>query len=78
MQRVFFNKSYDEYNKVEKPVILTMSYEGSDKEEEFEIVSKNNNNSDVNIVSDSDSDSSDDNLETNEENFLTKMLTTKL
>ena len=66
----FLNKSYDEYHKVEKPVILTTSHEGSDEEEEFEIISKNNNNSDVNIISDSNSDSSDDDLENNKENFF--------
>ena len=34
----FLNKSYIEYSKVQKPVILTMSYEGSDDEEEPEMV----------------------------------------
>ena len=66
----FLNKSYGEYNKVEKPVILRTSYEGSDEEEEFKIVSENNNNGDINIVSDSDSDLSDNDLENNEENFF--------
>ena len=66
----FLNKSYSEFYKVENPVILTMSYEGSDGEEELEIASKNNNNSDVNIVSDSNSVSSDDDLENNEEIFF--------
>ena len=66
----FLNKSYGEYNKVEKPTILKTSYEGSDEEEEFETVSKNDNNGDINIVSDSDSDLSDDDLENNEENFF--------
>ena len=75
----FLNKSYGDYNKVEKPVILTMRYVGSDKEEEFEIVSNNNNNGDMNIVSNSDSDSSNNNLENIEENFfLSKMLMNKL
>ena len=43
----FLQKSYGEYSKVEKPVLVTMSYEGLDDEEELEtvpIVSKNNNN----------------------------------
>ena len=30
----FLQKSYSEYTKVEKPAVLTMSYEGSDEEEE--------------------------------------------
>ena len=47
-----------------------MSYEGTDEEEELEIVSKNNNNGDINVVCDSDSDSSDDDLENNEEFFF--------
>jgi len=62
----FLNKSYGEFYKVEKPVILTTSYEGSDDEEELEVVSKNNN-SDLNIVSDSNSYSGDDDLKNNED-----------
>ena len=34
----FLNKSYGEFYKVEKPVILTTSYEGSDEEEEPKII----------------------------------------
>ena len=36
----FRNKSYGEYHKVQKPVILTTSYEESDEEEELEILKK--------------------------------------
>ena len=35
----FLQKSYSEYTKVEKPVVVTTSYEGSNNEEELEIVS---------------------------------------
>ena len=38
----FLQKSYCEYSKVEKPVILIKSYEGSDNEEELEIVPVDN------------------------------------
>ena len=51
-------------------MILTTSYEGSDDEDEPEIVSVDNNNEGINIVSHSDSDLSDDDLETNEENIF--------
>ena len=66
----FLQKSYGEYSKVEKPVVLTMTYEGPDDEEELKIVPIENNNINVNIVSNSNSDSSDEDFESNEENFL--------
>ena len=52
----FVQKSYGEYSKVKKPVLVTMSYERSDDEDELEtvpIISKNNN---YNVISDSNSD----------------------
>ena len=61
-------KSYGEYTKVEKPVVMTMSYEGQDKEEEHETVPVVLNNSNVNVVSHSDSDYSEDDLENDEDN----------
>ena len=54
----FLQKSYGEYSNIEKPVLVTTSYEGSDDEKELDMVSifnQNNGNSD--IVSDSNSDS---------------------
>ena len=42
----FLQKSYGEYSKVEKPVLVTKDYEGSDDEEELEtlqIINDNNN-----------------------------------
>ena len=56
---IFLQKSYGEYTKVEKPSVLTMSYEGSDEEEEPEMVSVVINNKNINVVSNSDSDSSE-------------------
>ena len=53
----FLQKSYSENTKVEKPVLVTVSYEGSEKEVEHESVPViNNNNNTVNIVPDSNSD----------------------
>ena len=73
----FLQKSYSEYTKVEKAADLTMSYEGSDEEEELKTVPVVNNNDNINVVSDSDSDSSEEDVENNEGNFLTKTLTIK-
>ena len=70
----FLQKSYGEYSQVEKLVVVTTSYEGSDKEEELEMVPVANNN---HSISDSDSNSSEEDFENIEENFSTKMLTTK-
>ena len=47
-----------------------MSYEGSNEEEELEIVPIDNKNNNVNVVSDSNSDSSDEVFKNNEENFF--------
>ena len=44
---IFLHKSYGNCSKVEKPVLVTTSYEGSDEEEAFEtvpVVNQNNNN----------------------------------
>ena len=52
----FLQKSYVDYNKVEKPVLVTISYEGSNDEEELEMVLViNGNNNNYNIVGDSKS-----------------------
>ena len=51
-------------------MILAISYEGSDDEEDPKIVPVEYNNNGVNTVSNSDSDSSDDDLENNEEIFF--------
>ena len=68
----FLQKSYSEYIQVEKLVVVTTSYEGSDKEEEHEMVPVDSNNNSGNIVSDSDSDSSEENFENSKDNFLDK------
>ena len=68
----FLQKSYSEYSKVDKPVVVTTSYEGLDDNEEqlktLPIVVTNNNK--VNVVSDSDSDSSEEDFKNNEDNFF--------
>ena len=72
----FLQKFYGEYTKVEKPVLVTTSYEGSNDDEELETVLVINNNNNVNIVSDSDSDNSDnsdDVLKMTMKTFLMKM-----
>ena len=56
---------------------MTTSYEGSDKEEELEMVPIVNNNNSINIVSDSDSDSSEEDFETAKITFWMKMSKTK-
>ena len=62
---IFLQKSYGEYNKVEKPVFVTMTYEGSDDEEELKTVPIFNSNYHYYyVVGDSDSD------DENEENFF--------
>ena len=40
----FLQKTYGQYAKVEKPVLVPMSYEGLDDEEEIETVPAVNNN----------------------------------
>ena len=69
----FLQKSYGEYTQVEKPVVVTTSYEGSDMEEELKKVPVVNNNNSINIVSDSNSDLSDDDFKTAKTTFSTKM-----
>ena len=52
----FLQKSYGQYSKVKKPVLVTTSYEGLDEDEELQtdpIISSNNNN---NLDNDSNSD----------------------
>ena len=68
----FLQKSYGEYSKVEKPVVLNRSYEGSDDEKELEIVPVDKKNNNVNIVSDSNSDSTNEDFENNQGNFFDK------
>ena len=52
----FLQKSYGEYTKVEKSILLTISYEGLDSEEELEPIPIVNNNNNINLVGDSNSD----------------------
>ena len=52
----FLQKSYSEYTKVDKPVVVTKSYEGSENEEEELKVPLVINNNNVNAVSDSNTD----------------------
>ena len=52
----FLQKSYSEYTKVDKPVVVTKSYEGSENEEEELTVPLVINNNNVNAVSDSNTD----------------------
>ena len=62
----FLHKSYGDYSKIEKPVLVTTSYEGSNDKEGLEtvpIVNQNNDNYDV--VSDSKSESDDNKAEEN-------------
>ena len=68
----FLQKPYCEYTQVEKPVVVTTSYEGFDKEEELEMVPLVNINNSINIVSDSDSDSSEEDFKNSEDNFFDK------
>ena len=60
----FLHIPYGEYSKVEKPILVTMSYEKLDNEEENKAVLKvSQNNNGSNVVSDSNSDSNDKNHE---------------
>ena len=72
----FLQKSYSEYTQVEKPMVVTTSYEGSDKEEELEMVPIVNHNKNINIIRYSDSDSSEEDFK-NSKDILTKVSTTK-
>ena len=67
---IFLKKSHGEYTKVEKPVSVTTSYEGSNDEEEFKTIPVINNNNNVNIVSDSNSDDSLDDIKNTDDNFF--------
>ena len=66
----FLHNLYSEYSKVEKPAVLTVSYEGSDEEEELKTVPVIIINNNVNIVSNSNSNSSKEDFENNKENFF--------
>ena len=68
----FLENSYSEYTQVEKPVIMTTSYEGSDKEEEPEMAPVVNNNNSIKIVSDSDYDLSEEDFKNSKDNFFHK------
>ena len=52
----FLQKSNGEYNKVEKPVLVTASYEGLDDENKVKMVPIISNNNNSNVVSDSNRD----------------------
>ena len=61
----FLQKSYGEWNKVEKVILIPMNYEESDGNEEVEMISTNNQNShnNDNTVSNSESkDNAEENL----------------
>ena len=66
----FLQKSYSKYTQVEKPVVLTTSYEGSDKEEEHEIIPAVSNDNSVNIVSYFESDLSEEEFQNSKDNFF--------
>ena len=61
----FLQKSYHEHTKVEKLVVVTMSYEGQDEEEELQI---------ANVVNDSESDSSNNDIKNNNDNFFDEVI----
>ena len=42
---MFLQKSYWDYNKIQKPILVNTSYEGSDDEEKVKVVLKNYQNS---------------------------------
>ena len=54
----FLQKSYGDWNKIEKNGFVPMSYEGSDDDDDIKMVPiiNENNNNNYNIVSDSKSD----------------------
>ena len=68
----FIQMSYNEYTKVKKPVVITTSYEASDKEEEPETVPVVINNSYVNVVSDSETNSIKKDFKNNNDHFFDK------
>ena len=69
----FLNKSYDEWDKVDKSVIVLINYEGSNDEENEMIPENNTSNNYYSLVSDC---GSDDKEEKEEENLLSKNLKT--
>ena len=66
----FLQKSYDEYTKVDKPAVVTMSYEESDKKEELETVPVVLNNNNVNVVSDSNTNPNKEDFKNDDDNFF--------
>ena len=74
----FLQKSYGEYSKFEKPVVLNTSYEGSNDEEELQKVPVENNNNNVNVVTNSTLFQVTKTSKTLKETFLTKTLMLKL
>ena len=54
----FLDKLFGKWNKVEKPTLVSMSFEGSDDDEEIETVLSHteNNNNNNNILSSLESD----------------------
>ena len=52
----FLNKSYGEWSKVEKPVLIPKNYDGLDDEEEIKMASTNKDNNNGNILRDSEND----------------------
>ena len=66
----FLQKSYGKYTQVEKPVVVTFSYDESNEEEEHEMVPVVNNNNSLNIVSDFNSDLNEDDFENSKDNFF--------
>ena len=71
----FLQKSCSEYNKVEKPVLVTTCYEGSNDEEELIPVPIVNNNNNVNVASDFNTDN---NIKNNNNNFFDKGIDNKV
>ena len=65
----FLQKSYGEYSKAEKPVLVVMRYEGSDNYEELRTAPVVNTKNNVNIVSDSNND---DDIENDNKTFFDK------
>ena len=66
----FLQKSYGKYTKVDKPVVVTTSYEGLNEEEELKTVTLVIHNNNVNVVSDSNTDSSNDDFKNDDKNFF--------
>ena len=58
----FFNKSYNEINKVDDPVIVPVSHKGSDDECDYESIFNKNSNNDYNAGSDDSKSESEEKL----------------